>query len=55
MSIANIRLVIILNYNKTPLLSGRKAGNDIPHAMALNDNKIDYVHWDDPNEFVDHL
>jgi len=23
--------------------------------MALNDNKIDYVHWDDPNEFVDHL
>jgi len=23
--------------------------------MILNDNAIDYVHWDDPNELVDHL
>lgn len=23
--------------------------------MALNDNKIDYVHWNDPNELVDRL
>ena len=23
--------------------------------MTVNDNKIDYVHWDDPNELVDHL
>ncbi|KYQ52676.1 hypothetical protein ALC60_08208 [Trachymyrmex zeteki] len=22
-------------------------------AMTLNDNKVDYVHWDDPNEIVD--
>jgi len=23
--------------------------------MTLNDNKIDYVHWDDPNELIGHL
>ena len=23
--------------------------------MTLNKNKIDYVHWDDPNELVDRL
>jgi len=23
--------------------------------MTLNDNAIDYVHWDDPNELVDRL
>jgi len=23
--------------------------------MTLNDNKIDYVHWNDPNELVDRL
>jgi len=23
--------------------------------MALNDNVIDYVHWDDPNELVDRM
>jgi len=34
------------------VLSGRKTGKDISHVMALNDNKINYVHWDDPNEFV---
>ena len=26
-----------------------------PRAMTLTDNKIDYVHWDDPNELVDRL
>ena len=24
----------------------------IPRTMTLNDNKINYVHWDDPNELV---
>ncbi|XP_071629451.1 uncharacterized protein [Temnothorax longispinosus] len=38
-----------------PLISGKKAGKGIPRAMTLNDNKIDYVHWDDPNELVDRL
>ncbi|XP_077260890.1 uncharacterized protein LOC143896748 [Temnothorax americanus] len=38
-----------------PLISGKKAGKSIPRAMTLNDNKIDYVHWDDPNELVDRL
>jgi len=23
--------------------------------MILNDNKIDYIHWDDPNELVNRL
>jgi len=23
--------------------------------MTLNDNAIDYVHWDDPNELVDRM
>ncbi|XP_071570613.1 uncharacterized protein [Temnothorax nylanderi] len=38
-----------------PLISGKKAGKGIPRAMTLNGNKIDYVHWDDPNELVDRL
>ncbi|XP_072758652.1 uncharacterized protein [Anoplolepis gracilipes] len=39
-----------------PLLPSRKAGKGIlPRAMTLNDNKIDYVHWNDPNELVDRL
>ncbi|XP_070158059.1 uncharacterized protein [Polyergus mexicanus] len=40
-----------------PLISNKKAGRgiNIPRAMTLNDNKIDYVHWNDPNELVDRL
>ncbi|KYQ47078.1 hypothetical protein ALC60_13905, partial [Trachymyrmex zeteki] len=30
-------------------------GSGVPSTMRLNDNKIDYVHWDDPNELVDRL
>jgi hypothetical protein len=37
------------------LLSGKKVGKGIPRAMTLNDNKTDYIHWDDPNELVDRL
>ncbi|KYQ49727.1 hypothetical protein ALC60_11194 [Trachymyrmex zeteki] len=33
----------------------KKSGKGLPHAMTLNDNAIDYVHWDDPNELVDRL
>jgi len=29
-----------------------KSGKGLPHAMILNDNAIDYMHWDDPNELV---
>jgi len=34
-----------------------KSGTGVfmPRAMTLTDNKIDYVHWDDPNELVDRL
>jgi len=28
------------------LLSGKRIGKDIPRAITLNANKIDYVHWD---------
>lgn len=41
-----------------PLLSmiyGRKSGKGLPCTMALTQNKIDYVHWNDPNELVDRL
>ena len=27
----------------------------VPRAMRVNDDKIDYVHWDDPNELVERL
>ena len=33
----------------------KKSGKGLPHAMTLNDNAIDYVHWDDPNGLVDRL
>jgi len=26
-----------------------------PRAMTLNDNAIDYVHWDDSNELVNRM
>ncbi|KAL6263074.1 hypothetical protein P5V15_005873 [Pogonomyrmex californicus] len=48
--------------NIAPLVSTYKRSNkkgvdmdNIPSTMKLNDNKIDYVHWDDPNELVDRL
>src|SRR5215469_4244392 len=47
--------VMILKDAKSSLLSGKKVGKDIPCAMTLNDNKIDYVDWDDPNELVNRL
>jgi len=34
--------------------SGKKVEKDvILRTMTLNDNKIDYVHWDDPNKYMD--
>jgi len=39
----------------TPKKQKKKSGKGLPHAMILNDNAIDYVHWDDPNELVDRL
>jgi len=45
-------------YVIAPLMSiipKKKSGMGLPHAMILNDNAIDYVHWDDPNELVDRL
>jgi len=35
--------------------SKKKSGRGLLHAMTLNDNAIDYVHWDDLNELVDRL
>ncbi|KYN18562.1 hypothetical protein ALC57_09127, partial [Trachymyrmex cornetzi] len=39
----------------TPEKPNKKSGKGLPRAMTLNDNAIDYVHWDDPNELVDRL
>ncbi|KYN15778.1 hypothetical protein ALC57_11984 [Trachymyrmex cornetzi] len=36
-----------------PLVSGKRVEKVIQRTMTLIDNKIDYVHWDDPNELVD--
>ncbi|KYM83648.1 hypothetical protein ALC53_05877 [Atta colombica] len=33
----------------------KKSRKGLPHAMILNDNAIDYVHWDDSNELMDRL
>ncbi|KYQ49806.1 hypothetical protein ALC60_11117, partial [Trachymyrmex zeteki] len=44
-----------------PLVLGKKVGtdinkrSDIPRVMTLNDNKINYIHWDDSKELVDRL
>jgi len=41
-------------YVITPLLKDESMiGKGLPRVMTLNDNAIDYVHWDDPNELVD--
>jgi len=39
----------------TPKKQKKKSGKGLPHAMILNGNAIDYVHWDDSNELMDHL
>jgi hypothetical protein len=39
----------------SPMLAQEKVGRGIPNTVTLNDNKIAYVHWDDPNELVDRL
>jgi len=36
----------------TPKKQKKKSGKGLSHAMILNDNAIDYVHWDDPNELI---
>ena len=33
----------------------KKGAGSVPRAMRVTDDKIDYVHWDDPNELVDRL
>ncbi|KYN14209.1 hypothetical protein ALC57_13593 [Trachymyrmex cornetzi] len=44
-----------------PLVLDKKVGTGInkranlPRTMTINDNKIDNIHWDDPNEIADRL
>ena len=38
-----------------PLVSGKKVGTNKIVDLMLNDNKIDYIHWNDLNEIVDRL
>jgi len=33
----------------------KKSGRVLLRAMTLNDNAIDYVHWDVPNKLVNRL
>ncbi|KYM98255.1 hypothetical protein ALC62_11042 [Cyphomyrmex costatus] len=33
----------------------KKDEDHLPRAMTLNDDAIEYVHWDDPNKLVDRL
>jgi len=33
----------------------KKSRRGLSRAMTLNDNVINYVHWDDPNELVNRL
>jgi len=39
----------------TPKKQKNKSGKGLSHTMILNDNAIDYVHWDDSNELVNRL
>ena len=39
----------------TPKKQKNKSGKGLPHTMILNDNAIDYVHWDDPNQLMNRL
>ncbi|KYN07220.1 hypothetical protein ALC62_00588 [Cyphomyrmex costatus] len=41
-----------------PLVSAHRTmslGAGVPTTMRVTDDKVDYVHWDDPNELVDRL
>jgi len=49
------KYVIALLMSITPKKQKKKFEKGLPHAMILNDNAIDYVHWDDPNKLVDRL
>jgi len=42
-------------YIIAPLLKRIDDWKELPRAMTLNDNAIDYVNWDDPNELVDRM
>jgi len=41
--------------NIIALLSDKGIEKGISHTVTLNDNKMDYVHWDDSNELVNRL
>ncbi|KAL6255654.1 hypothetical protein P5V15_012901 [Pogonomyrmex californicus] len=49
---------MLIDVVTAPIIPSRAIGDpsvsNIPTAMKLND-KIDYVHWDDPNELMDRL
>ncbi|EZA62151.1 hypothetical protein X777_03758 [Ooceraea biroi] len=38
-----------------PIVPKKRSGRGLPCDVTLNDNVIDYVHWNDPNELVDRL
>jgi len=44
------KYVIMLLISIIPKKQKKKSGKGLPHAMILNDNAIDYVYWDNPND-----
>jgi len=49
----NIIMPLMLDKKKVEI--GINKRMDLPHTMTLNNNKIAYIHWDNPNEIVDLL
>ena len=37
------------------MVLGKKLGRKYTKEWIYDDNKINYIHWDDPNEIVDRL
>ncbi|XP_072750475.1 uncharacterized protein, partial [Anoplolepis gracilipes] len=52
---AEVNLQSSLNHTVQRILFVKAGKGILPRAMTLNNNKIEYVHWNDPNELVDRL
>jgi len=51
----NIIALLLVYHRTSGTNTGSGIGTNIPSAVRLTDNEMDYVHWDDPNELVDRL
>jgi len=46
---------VIAPITQVTALKKKVGSGNVPRAMTVTDDKIEYVHWDDPNELVDRL